>query len=147
MVKGKSGAVGGRVRPAPSWSLLFASAFVALSLLTACGSNQALLAERSRTEAEQLQDACRRTDLANEDTRKADALMAAAAMHQKDGAEEVALREAELAGILYRLALARRELAETQAAVDAMKASLAKDKDQLQTYQQVLQEVKAKAKP
>ena len=41
----------------------------------------------------------------------------------------------------------RRELAETQAAVDALKASLAKDKDQLQTYQQVLEEVKAKRKP
>ncbi len=132
MLKGKSGA----------WA-----AGLCLALLAGCGSNQALLAERSRTEAESLQDACKRTGLANEETKKADALMAAAATHQKDGAEEVALREAELAGILYRLALARRELVETQAAVDAMKASLAKDKDQLQTYQQVLQEVKAKAKP
>ena len=123
------------------------AAGLCLAFLAACGSNAALLAERSRTEAEQLQDVCRRSTLANEETKKADALMAAAAKHQKDGDEEVALREADLASIYYRLALARRELAETQAAVDALKTSLAKDKDQLQTYNQVLEEVKAKAKP
>ena len=49
--------------------------------------------------------------------------------------------------MLYRLALSRRELVETQASVDALKAALAKDKDQLQTYQQVLEEVKTKRKP
>lgn len=118
-----------------------------LALLAGCGSNQALLAERVKTEAEQLQDACRRTALANEETRKADAYVAAAAKHMQEGEAEVAQREAELAAILYRLALARRELAETQAAVEALKTSLAQDKDKLQTYQQVLEEVKAKRKP
>jgi chromosome segregation ATPase len=115
--------------------------------LSGCGSNAALLAERSRTEAEQLQDACRRTALANEETKQADGYLTASAAHLKDGQEEVAQRESDLASILYRLALARRELAETQAAVDALKTSLAKDQDQLQTYQQVLEEVKAKRKP
>ena len=121
---------------------------LALTLgLAGCGSNAALLAERSLTEAEQLQEACRRTALANAETQRADGYVTASAAHLKDGQEEVAQRESELAAILYRLALARRELAETQAAVDALKTSLAKDKDQLQTYQQVLEEVKAKRKP
>lgn len=119
----------------------------ALALLAGCGSNAALLAERAQTEAEQLQEACRRTSLASEDTKKADALVASAVKHKKDGDDEAALREGELAVIFYRLALARRELAETQAAVEVLKSSLAKDKDQLQTYQQVLEEVKAKRKP
>lgn len=123
------------------------AAGLCLAFLAACGSNAALLADRSRSEAQQLQDVCRLSTLSNEETKKADALMATAGKHQKDGDEETALREADLASIYYRLALARRELAETQAAVDALKASLSKDNDQLQTYQQVLQEVKAKAKP
>ena len=116
-------------------------------LLLGCGSNAALLAGRSRTEAEQLQEVCRRTALANEETKQADGHLAASFDHLKHSREEEGLREADLAAILYRLALARRELAETQAAVDALKTSLAKDKDQLQTYQQVLEEVKAKRKP
>jgi chromosome segregation ATPase len=124
-----------------------AAAALLAALLAGCGSNAAMLAERQKTEAEQLQEACKRTALSTAETRKADGLVASAATRLKDGDEEAALREGELAAILYRLALARRELTETQAAVEALKASLAKDKDQLQTYQQVLEEVKAKRKP
>ncbi len=49
--------------------------------------------------------------------------------------------------MLYRLALIRRDEAQAQSSVDALKASLAKDRDQLQTYQQVLEEVKNKRTP
>jgi tetratricopeptide (TPR) repeat protein len=118
-----------------------------LALLVGCGSNAGMLAERSRTEAAELQDACNRTALKSDETRKADALMASAAKHQKDGKDDLALQAADQAVILYRLALARRDLGENLAAVESLKASLAKDKDQLQTYQQVLEEVKATRKP
>lgn len=146
MLKGISGRLPSEGRSGPRIRILFAAG-LALALLSACGSNQALLTARVRTEAEQLQEACRRTSLATEETQKADSYVSAAAKHEKDGEAEAAQREAELATVLYRLALARRELAETQAAVDALKTALAKDQDQLQTYQQVLEEVKTKRTP
>lgn len=121
--------------------LLVAFAFAA------CGSNQALLAARLRTEAEELQAACRRTALSTPETKQADEHLAAAARNEKDGEAGIARREADLAVVLYRLALIRRDEAQAQSSVDALKASLAKDRDQLQTYQQVLEEVKNKRTP
>lgn len=135
------------ISPTPARISSLAAGLGLLVALTGCGSNQALLAERQRGEASELQDICRRSKLVNEDTHRADTLVASAAKHQKDGDEKAALREADRAAILYRLALARRELIETQGQVDALRSSLAKDKDQLQTYQQVLEEVKAVSKP
>lgn len=135
------------ISPTPARLSSLAAGLTFLLALTGCGSNQALLAERHRGEASELQDICRHSNLVNEDTRRADTLVASAAKHQKDGDEKAALREADRAAILYRLALARRELIETQGQVDALRSSLAKDKDQLQTYQQVLEEVKAVSKP
>ena len=123
------------------------AAGLCLALLAGCGSNAGMLAERSRTEAAELQEACRRTRLQSDETRKADALVASAARNQKEGDEDAALKEADLAVSDYRLALARRELGQTLTAVESLKASLAKDQDQLHTYQQVLEEVKAKRKP
>jgi uncharacterized phage infection (PIP) family protein YhgE len=115
--------------------------------LIACGSNQALLAERGRGEAEHLQDYCKRAGIASAETQRADASLASAAKHLKDGDEDAASADAELAGTLYRLALARKDLAETQSQVDQLKQGLAKDKDQLQTYQEILSEMKTVRKP
>ena len=115
--------------------------------LTACGSNHALLAERSRGEAGQLQEYAKRAGLDNAETRRADASLASAARHLKDGDEDEASAESDLAVTLYRLALARKELADVQAQVAALKQGLAKDKDQLQTYQEILGEMKSVRKP
>jgi hypothetical protein len=119
---------------------------VALSL-TACGSNQALLAERSRGEAGHLQEYCKRAGINNAETQRADAALASAARRLKDGDEDEASAESDLAGTLYRLALARKELTDVQTQVDLLKQGLAKDKDQLQTYQEILGEMKSVRKP
>jgi hypothetical protein len=119
---------------------------VAMSL-AACGSNQALLAERSRGEAEHLQDYCKRAGINNAETQRGDASLASAAKHLKDGDEDEASAESDLAGTLYRLALARKELTDVQSQVELLKKGLAKDKDQLQTYQEILSEMKTVRKP
>ena len=119
----------------------------ALLGLMACGSSQAVLINRSHTEAEHLQEFCKRASIANAETHKADSLLAAASSHIKDGDEEPALAEADLAGTWYRLALARRDLGDAQAQVESLKVALAKEKDQLQTYQQILEEMKTVRKP
>lgn len=118
----------------------------ALSMV-ACGSNAALLAERGRGEAEQLQEYCKRAGLNDAETQRADALVESAGKKLKDGDEEGAMAESESAATLFRLALARKELAEAQTQVDGLNQALAKDKDQLQTYQEILQEMKTVRKP
>jgi uncharacterized protein involved in exopolysaccharide biosynthesis len=115
--------------------------------LAACGSNQAQLAQRGQSEAEHLQDYCKRAGLNNAETQRADASLASAAKHLKDGDDAEAVAESDLAATLFRLALARKELAAVQAEVTVLKQGLAKDKDQLQTYQEILSEMKTTRKP
>jgi chromosome segregation ATPase len=121
--------------------------FAVAMCLSACGSNQAQLAQRSQSESEHLQEYCKRAGLNNAETQRADASLASAAKKIKDGDEAEAAAESELAGTLYRLALARKELAEVQTEVESLKQGLAKDKDQLQTYQEILGEMKTVRKP
>jgi predicted O-linked N-acetylglucosamine transferase (SPINDLY family) len=115
--------------------------------LAACGSNAALLAERKRGEAEHLQEYCRQAGLATEETKRADGYLTQAQKSLKDGDEEPAREKADLSVTLFRLALARKELADTQAQVLALKQSLSKDQDQLATYQEILEEIKTRRKP
>lgn len=124
-----------------------AIALTAAALLAACGSNQALLAKRTQSEAQQLQQYCKQAGLNNPETAKADRYLQASAAHLADGKEEDAASESDLAATLYRLALARKDLAEVQAQVEDLKKGLARDKDQLQTYQEILAEMKAVRKP
>lgn len=121
---------------------------LALALaFAACGSNRALLAERSRGEAEHLQEYCKRAGVNTAESQRADAALASAVKHLKDGDEETAGTESGLAITLYRLALAKRDSAEVGAQVDGLKRELANDNDQLQTYQEILQEMKTVRKP
>lgn len=115
--------------------------------LAACGSNQAQLAQRGQSEAEHLQEYCKRAGLNNAETQRAGASLASAAKHLKDGDEAEAAAESDLASTLFRLALARKDLADVQSEVAALKQGLAKDKDQLQTYQEILSEMKTTRKP
>jgi soluble lytic murein transglycosylase-like protein len=106
--------------------LAAATMLTAATMLVACGSNQALLAKRTQSEAQQLQDYCRKAGLKNAETAKADQYLQASAAHIADGKAEDAASESDLAATLYRLA---------------------RDKDQLQTYQEILAEMKAVRKP
>lgn len=119
----------------------------AVLFLTACGSNQALLARRTQSEAQQLQQYCRKAGVNDPGTVKADQALQSAAAHLADGKEDQAASESDLAVTLYRLALARKDLTDVQAQVEDLKKGLAKDKDQLQTYQEILSEMKTTRKP
>jgi uncharacterized protein involved in exopolysaccharide biosynthesis len=119
----------------------------AAAMLAACGSNQALLARRTQSEAQQLQQYCRKAGLSNPETVKGDQSLQAAAAHLADGKGDAAAAESDLAATYYRLALARKELADVQSQVEEIKKGLAKDKDQLQTYQEILGEMKTTRKP
>ena len=118
----------------------------AAALLAACGSNLPP-AQRAQGEAEHLQAYCRRAGMGGPEVLRADSLLTSAQSRLKDGDEGPARTQAELAGILYRLALAHKDMADNGAQVDALKQALAKDKDQLQTYQQVLEEMNSRRRP
>jgi septal ring factor EnvC (AmiA/AmiB activator) len=119
----------------------------AAALLAACGSNQALLAKRTQSEAQQLQQYCKKAGISNSETAKADQSLQSAVEHIADGKEDVATSESDLAATLFRLALARKELSDVQTQVEDLKKGLAKDKDQLATFQEILSEMKATRKP
>lgn len=116
-------------------------------ILMACGSSHVLLVERNRSEAGHLQEFCKRANVIDAETLKADSLLAVSSRHLKDGDEESALAESELAGTFFRIALKRHELEGLKTQVESLKVSLARDKDQLQTYQQILEEMKTVRKP
>ncbi len=115
--------------------------------LMGCGSTQALPGERAKNEAEHLQSFCQRTSVTDTDAKKADSLLASSAKYLKDGDKEPALSDAQLANSYYRLALAHHDLNQVQGQVEGLKTALAKDKDKLQTYQQILEEMKTVRKP
>lgn len=115
-------------------------------LLAACGSN-ATFARRAQSEAQQLQQYCRQAGVGGPETAKADQALQSASKHLADGDADEAASESDLAATLYRLALARKELAEVQSQVEGLKKGLAKDKEQLATYQEILSEMKAVRKP
>lgn len=115
--------------------------------LMACASHKDLYAVRNRGEAEQLQDYCKRGALVDADTKRGDSLLTVANAQLKDSEIETARTDAELAALNFRLALAHRELSDVQGQVDNLNKALAKDKDQLQTYQQILEEKKSVRKP
>lgn len=126
---------------------LTAGMLAAATMLVGCGSNQALLAKRTQSEAQQLQEYCKKAGLKNAETAKADQYLQASAAHIADGKEDEAASESDLAATLYRLSLARKELSDVQSQVEDLKKGLARDKDQLQTYQEILAEMKAVRKP
>ena len=124
---------------------IFTAAVLGVAALTAglAGCAQAvLLAERQKVEAERLQEYCRKTGVAGPETQRADTLLAMAQKHIKDGDQGAAQDESDLSVTLYRLALALKDLSETEAQVEILKQSLAKEKDQLLTYRQILEEIK-----
>jgi len=122
-------------------------ALATVALLAACGSNQALLARRTQSEAQQLQQYCRKAGLSNPETVKADQSLQSAAAHLADGKEDVAASESDLSATLSRLALARKELTDAQGQGEELKKGLGKEKDELESYQEILSEMKATRKP
>ena len=98
---------------------------------TGCGPNLAFLSERSQSEAQILQESCRKAGLKNSEVSAGDALMAAAAKAAKDGEPASARLASEEAAGQYRVALARSD----------------KDKERLSTYHEILEEMKTMRKP
>ena len=121
---------------------------IALALFfAACGPNLAFMAERSRSEALALQDLCRKSGTQGQEIAKADAFLDESAHFWKDGDSEKARLASEDAASIYRLVLARAEKEKADKELAEAESALAKDKERLATYREILDEMKTMRKP
>ena len=124
------------------------AAFVAAFLLAACGGNPAYIAERSRAEAMGFRELTRQPPgLQGAEISRADSLVEQSAGYWKQGEAEKARLASEEAVALYQLALARDTKSRTEQELSITAAALAKDKDRLDTYREILAEMKTMRKP
>jgi hypothetical protein len=119
----------------------------ALLSLVGCGSNLAFLAERSRTEAQALQEDCHAAGLSSGYVLIADTLVQQANLHWKEGDPLPAQQKSERAAAYYRLAMTESEAIGAKASVDSLHVARLKEEERLNTYQEFLNEARALRKP
>jgi hypothetical protein len=119
----------------------------AVLLFSACGPNLAFLAERSQSEAQILQESCRKAGLQGQQITHANALMQESTRLSTDGKPEKARLASEEATGLYRVALASDNKEKAEKDLVVAESALAKDKERLTTYKEILDEVKTMRKP
>lgn len=125
---------------------LVAFGFTLIGLI-ACGSNLAFLAERSRTEAQALQEDCHAAGLTLGYVAIADTLVDQANQHWKEGDPLPAQQKSERAAAYYRLAMTESEAVGAKVAVDSLHASRVKEEERLTAYQEFLNEARSLRKP
>jgi len=126
---------------------LTVSAWLGAFWLSACGPNLAFLAERSRSEAQALQQLCRQGSIQAEEIAKADAMLEESSKLWKEGKAEKARMASEEAAGYYRLALSRDARGKAMKELETAEADLAKEKEKLATYKEILDEMKTMRKP
>ncbi len=126
--------------------LIWAAAGFSLALM-ACGSNLAFLAERSRTEAQALQEDCHAAGLTSGYVSIADTLLTQSNQHWKEGDPLPAQQKSERAAAYYRLAMAETEAVGAKERLDSLHAARVKEEERLAAYQEFLNEARALRKP
>lgn len=114
---------------------------------TACGTSLAFLAERSRTEAQVLQENCHQAGWTDPLVSAADSLLSEANRHWKEGDALPAQQSSERASALYRLAMAKHEAQSAQKALDSTQTARAREEERVATYREFLNEARALKKP
>jgi hypothetical protein len=131
----------------PTMKTTFFFGTVSALFFSACGSGPAFIAERSRSEALALKELCGRAEIQNPEISRADSLLAQSSGYWKQGEADKARQVSEEAIGLYRLALARDSKTKFEQELASAETSLAKDKERLETYREILAEMKTMRKP
>lgn len=108
-------------------------------LLAGCGSSHSLLAERKVLEAQDLRGTSPKGG-------KGEAHLSRAEKLKSEGEDEEAFGEAETAIWHFRLASARAERDAQRRRLEELQAETARDQDQLNTFQEILREMKSEKK-
>ncbi len=116
------------------------------ALLAACSSNPPVMEERAIQEARSLKAYCANQQIQGEHVKAADALLSSAES-RRQAKEKQVLEPAEEAVVRYRLAISVRDLQRSEAEIRQLNEALAQDQQLLDTYKEVLNDVRAMPKP
>ncbi len=112
-----------------------------------CASNVGGLAKQRHSHAATLKEESRSANLTGVQKTLADSLVDRSAHEIKDGKNDEGLRHADLAVALYYQAYYQREVESLDKRVDFLQGQVKKDTDQLNTYKEILKEMKGISKP
>ncbi len=115
--------------------------------LVACSSGRQLMADQSLNEGFQLRDYCKQRGLKTPSVTHADSILKAAQSHIQSGDEEIGYWQAEEASLRFELAIQEARRIESQEQLQAEKTRMSHDRDQYDTYRQILEEVQSKRTP
>ncbi len=128
-------------------SLCRSAILAGASLFVFCGSNYPLLGPAESSKTAQLREYCSERNLTNETVQTADALVDRADSLEKAGMNEESYWSDYRAVILYRTALAGADLEQTRATIATLEKELLQTRQQLKTYQEVLNELEKTRAP
>lgn len=120
---------------------------IAVCLLSSCGSGYKLLAQERASAASALKASCENEKVQEIEVTIADSLYEVAVELRAKGKHREAFSRLDFAVILYQLALAKSTLEETIEENQELETALKVAQSKLATYEQILQELKADAKP
>lgn len=121
--------------------------FILALCFAGCASHKDLLARHYSEDAKALQTYTGQAGIKSLEIMQGDSLLALAVKNLKAGEKDMASDQAEIAVLYYRLAIAKQDQANQQAQFNTVKAALVQDQDKLNTYTEILNEMKAKRKP
>jgi hypothetical protein len=121
---------------------MFTLTVIAVGMLFVfCGSNYPLLRNAESSKAEQLRKYCAERNLTSRSVQDANSLVEKADSLAEAGSEEESYWAHYQAVVLYRTALAEADLEENRTLIAQLEEELAQTRQQLKTYEEVLNEL------
>jgi len=129
--------------------ILLSCAGLCFLMLSSCGGSSYLLTQRAKamSEAELLKTEVSEQGIADENTAAADSLLVKAQQLKVSSSSPDAVYYANLAAAHYRVALARRSVALSQAALTDASRALKSSEEKVQKYESILAEIRTSAEP
>ncbi len=108
-----------------------------------CASSPINVTQRNISLAEQLQGYCKNQNIQSEAISFADSLLALSKTSIKDGKDDEAYWQSDMAGIYYKLGITRQILKIEDTQLRELKKALSQDKEHLISLKEVYEEIKA----
>jgi len=115
---------------------------VSAMLLSSCAAQFPFIAPEAHSEATSLKELCAARKLKTADVKLADSLYDAGSALVKKGKNEPAYRLLDRAAIHYRIALAEASIQDKEMEMEKREELLAKTKEEVAAYNQILKELK-----
>jgi hypothetical protein len=120
-----------------------AAAALYAAIFVSCSSQYPLLSTQEEFKARELKEYCAKNGINSPAAVTADSLYTQSVKVPKKDADEKSLLLMELATTYYTLAISQFEVAQSKAEIRRLEQSLVKERDKLDTYQKVLNELES----